>query len=336
MRVTNSMLAANYLNDMNRNLQNMQTLQQQLSSGKEISKPSDDPFKTARIMQINTNISANAQYNQNIKDASSWLDATDTSLNQVGNVLQRVKELLVSAGNTTYGSEERKSIKDEINQQVGQLSQILNTNFDGKYVFGGTRGTSKPTNIDADSNGNNEIFYCDRDGNKITNPTDPQITMIKSDLTTEVSQGVSIDYNVSAGDVLEFTNESGKSVDVMSLLNGILTHLDDKKTAAEAADPTDTTSPLDKLTGSDSQGILDALNHVLTLRSEVGAKQNRMDSAQQKNEDESTNLTALLSSTQDIDFTEKVMKYTTAQTVYTAALQTSARVIQPTLMDYLR
>lgn len=336
MRVTNNMLAANYLNDMNRNLESMQTYQQQLSSGKEIRQPSDDPFKAARIMQINTQINANTQYNQNIKDAGSWLDTTDTSLNQVGNVLQRVKELLVSAGNTSYGTQERKAIKDEINEKVGELSQILNTNFDGKYIFGGTRGTSKPTNVDQDANGNNEVFYCDRDGNKITNPADPQIGMIKSDLTVEVSQGVSIDYNVSAGDVLQFTNESGKSVDLMSLLSGILTHLDDKKTAAETADPTDTTAPVDKLTGSDSQGIADAINHLLTVRAEVGAKQNRMDSAENRNSQDSFNMTDLLSNTQDIDFTQKIMQYTTAQTVYTAALQTSARVIQPTLMDYLR
>ena len=78
MRVTNRMLANNYLRNMNKNLTNMQTLNRQLSTGKEISRPSDNPYKTARSMQLNTDISTNKQYNENIKDTINWLDSTDS------------------------------------------------------------------------------------------------------------------------------------------------------------------------------------------------------------------------------------------------------------------
>lgn len=108
MRITNRMLSTNFLGDMRRNLNNMQKLQSQLSSGKEIRKPSDNPFKVARSMQLNTDIQANKQYNENIKDTLNWLDATDTALDQVTNVFQRVRELMVSAGNAAYGSDEKK------------------------------------------------------------------------------------------------------------------------------------------------------------------------------------------------------------------------------------
>ena len=112
MRVTNKMLSSNFLRDMNVNLRNLSKIQQQMASGKEISRPSDNPFKVARALQLHSDIDTNRQYNDNIKDTINWLDTTDTSLGQAGDVLQRVRELLVSAGNAAYGPNEKKAIKD--------------------------------------------------------------------------------------------------------------------------------------------------------------------------------------------------------------------------------
>ena len=111
MRVTNQMMSTTYLKDLNTNLNNLNTLNKQLTTGKEISKPSDNPFKTARIMQMYSDIAANKQYNENIKDTISWLDTTDTALNQLGSTSQRIRELMVSSGNAIYGSDEKKAIK---------------------------------------------------------------------------------------------------------------------------------------------------------------------------------------------------------------------------------
>src|SRR3712207_2100366 len=144
MRVTNKMLSNNFLADMKANLENVNKIQQQNTSGKKFRKPSDDPFAVARSMQLHTDINTNKQYSKNITDVSNWLDTTDTALGQAGDVLQRVRELLISAGNAAYGSDERKAIKDEINEKIGEMSQILNTNFGGNYIFGGTRSTTKP------------------------------------------------------------------------------------------------------------------------------------------------------------------------------------------------
>lgn len=90
-RVTNAMLSSNYLTNMNRNLRNMQVLQSQLASGKAINKPSDDPYKASRTMQLYSEIDSNKQFNENIKDISNWLDTTDTALNQAGNVFGRIR-----------------------------------------------------------------------------------------------------------------------------------------------------------------------------------------------------------------------------------------------------
>ena len=337
MRVTNKMLSNSFLSDMKRNLENMQTLQQQMTSGKELRKPSDNPAKVARAMQLHTDINANKQYKDNIGDTLNWLDTTDTTLGQAGEVLQKVRVLLESAGNAAYGSSERKSIKDEVNQRIDEYAQILNTNFDGKYVFGGTRGTEKPLSTELGGSKNTMLVYSTTDT--------AEIAKIAQRLTTEISPGVTMDYYVTAKEAVDFKNEKNEDTNVMELFRAIVSHLDDKPYTSS-----DTNYALDSryndtinnddskssLIGKDLQGVTDAINNILKKRAEVGAKQNRMESAMEKNEDETFNMTSILSRTEDIDITEKTMEYATLQTVYMASLQTSARVLQPTLLDYLR
>lgn len=331
MRVTNKMLSNNFLYDMQNNLQNLKTLQGQLSSGKEIRRPSDDPFKVARAMQMHTDITSNKQYNENIKDTINWLDQTDTGLNQLGNQFQRIRELMVSSGNAAYGSGERQKIKDEINGIVSNISQTLNTSFDGKYVFGGTRGTSKPVGVNEETN-NNIITYKAADG---SNLTDAEGSMGER-LVTEISQGVTVEYNVTSTDILEFTDGKGNSQDVRGILENIVKHLDGDFKPDGGNWGKDESKANDALVGKDLEDMDTVINNILKIRSQVGAKMNAMDSAKEKNLDENLNLTDILSQTEDIDITEKTMQFATAQTVYIAALQTSAKVIQPTLMDYLR
>ncbi|MBW6408589.1 flagellar hook-associated protein FlgL [Clostridium weizhouense] len=322
-RITNSMLSSNYMSNMKRNLNNMQSLQNQLSSGKEISRPSDNPYKVSRSMQLHSEISANKQYNENIKDISNWLDTTDTALNQAGNMFARVRELLVTAGNGAYGQDERRAIQDEIKEKVNELAQVLNTNFDGAYIFGGSKSTSKPVMVDS----NGKICYADKDGNKIeTKPDgtalDPTkqvaLDQIEADLNVEVSQGVLINYNKTAKDILE-----GNGTNIMTTLNKIIDNLG-------------STGDKSLITGECLGEVDNIINNLLQNRSEVGAMTNRMESAQSKNEDENLNMTDILSKTEDIDFTEKMMEYSVMQTIYMAALQTSAKVLPSTILDYLR
>lgn len=330
MRITNQMMANNYLRDMGNNLNNMQNLNNQLASGKEIRRPSDNPYKVARSMQLNTDINTNKQYNENIKDTTNWLDTTDESLSHVTNVIVRVRELMVASGNAAYGSSEKGAISDEINERVSELAQILNTNFDGKYVFGGTKTTSKPLDIKVDSiTGLNELRLVDKNNIELPlNSTDinvqNQIKMIGGTLKTEISQGVVMDYNVNALDILKFKNANDEEVDVMDLLKNITRNL-------TSSDETDT----NKIINENLRGIDDVVSNLLRIRAEVGAKQNRMESAQTKNEDESYNMTDILSKTEDIDFTSKTIEFSMAQTVYQASLQVSAQVLPRTLMDYI-
>lgn len=369
-RITSSMLSSDYLRNVRRNMSNMKTLQNQLSTGQEIQKVSDNPYKASRIMQINTEMTYNKQYNDNIKEASNWLDNTDTALGQMGNIFGRVETLLVSAGNGAYGPDQRAAIQDEVKEKVNELSQVLNTNFDGSYIFGGTKTDSKPTTAV-----NGVLQYADKDGNgigttcniglyktvpggaittnaaspntpysqltagditslntELTSAVDPRKTeintilssvplnQINSDLEVDISQGVKNNYNKSAADVMEFTDKDGTKMNTSDILKKII---DDLGTGS-----TD-------LTTTDLKNIQAVTTNLLAQRSEVGAMQNRMDSAQSNNETENFNMTDVLSKTGDIDWAEKTMDMSMMQTVYTASLQTSAKILPMTILNYL-
>lgn len=343
-RITNSMMTSRFLSNMKRNLNNMSTLQNQLASGKEILRTSQNPFVATRNKQLSNEISDNEQYNANIKDTSNWLDTTDTALAQAGNVMARIKELMVKAGNGAYSEDEIATIKNEVVEKSKELAQIMNTTFDGAYIFGGTKGTTKPVTVD--TNGN--LAYADPDGNGFGNAsyTGTATTLpaaqlsnvknqLKTSLKTEISQGVVVEYNKTATDIFQFNDSklTPSNVNVMDEISSLIKNLgtlSDKN--ASVADKSTAKSYVngDGLTKMDS-----IIQNLLSNRAQVGTMQNRMESAMQTNEDQNYNMTDILSSSEDIDFTEKTMEYAVMQTVYTASLQTSSKVLMNTIMDYI-
>lgn len=264
-RVTSSMLTNNYLRNVKRNLNNMKSLQNQLSSGNKIQKASENPYVASRTMQLNSEISYNKQYNENIKDTSNWLDATDTALSQMGNVFSRIQTLLVNAGNGAYGDDERAAIQDEVKEKVNELSQILNTSFDGSYIFGGTKTDSKPTTVV-----NGALQYSNTDGSAIntylnvagnvtsdavsTNTSLAQSTQIYLDQSgkittsatandgtanTQIIQGSSLYVDTSTGVV---STSSSSSTNPLILKDELYTDLNGNITPSKTTDNTLITS----------------------------------------------------------------------------------------------
>ena len=328
MRITNSMLASNYLN-------NMSQVQNQLASGKEIQRGSENPHVAVRSMQLNGEIYANDQYNTNIQSTTNWLDTTDTALSEANNIIKRINTLMIKAGNGTYSPDEISALNDEVKEKVNELTSVFNTSFDGNFIFGGTKSNSKPLTQNADG----KICYADKNGNVTTDTT--ICNQLKAGLKTEISDGVVVEYNKTVVDALEFTNKSGASVNAMNKLADIVSCLNVASGETATATLSDGTAvsnaddALSQITGGLLQSCTDIATNISKLRSNVGAMQNRMESAKSINEDQTFNMTSILSGTEDIDFTEKTMEYSVMQTVYTASLQTSAKVLTNTILDFI-
>ncbi|MDK2811386.1 MAG: flagellar hook-associated protein 3 FlgL, partial [Petroclostridium sp.] len=133
MRVTNNMLIRTMMLNLNSNLARMDKVQQQMATGKKIRVPSDDPIVAARALKFRTDVSEIEQFQKNTSDAMSWLEVTETALANMGDVLQRARELTVQASNGTLTDEDRQKIKAELGQLKQSIVEIGNTTYAGRY-----------------------------------------------------------------------------------------------------------------------------------------------------------------------------------------------------------
>lgn len=135
MRVTNSMMITNMLANLNKNLNVMSRKQDELSTGKKVIFASDNPVAAAKILKFKTDIADMEQYSTNTRDAQALLDASESSIAEMGNVLQRVRELAVQGANGTLTPSDTQKIREEILQLRDHLISGGNANFAGKYMF---------------------------------------------------------------------------------------------------------------------------------------------------------------------------------------------------------
>lgn len=144
MRVTFNMIANNVLKNLSSNLTRLEKLQNQLSSGKKIIKPSDDPVSTSRLIELKSTLNADKQYSRNIDFLKTELNVADKALQDISSTLTRVKELAVRGANETLSEENRNAIAEEVDQLIDHLIQIGNTNVSGRYIFGGYKTSEAP------------------------------------------------------------------------------------------------------------------------------------------------------------------------------------------------
>lgn len=302
MRITNKTLTNNYLRNLNRNLQQVQKYHNQLSSGKEISKPSDDPMLVSKIMSLRDNIQGNEQYNKNINDSIGWVETQDTALNDVSGTLNRMRDLMIYGANGSLSDSDRESIKDEVEMQIGELVDILNTNFDGRYIFGGQKTNDKPFEL------KDGVIVYEGD---------------RSNISREISTGVTIDLITDGTRIVGDAEENGEN-ELGEFLQKVINAFDSE----DGFSPSDLSEEL--------LGDIDVhLENVLRVRSQIGAIHNRLEASKDRNETENMNLKKLLTDREDVDIAEKYMEFSIMSVVYQASLNTGARILQPSLLDYL-
>lgn len=146
-RITNSMIDRIALSDIQNAAARLSKTQQELSSGKQLTTPSDDPYGTVRALDLRTSLAQNAQFQKNVQDAQSWHDVTDTALGNVNDFVLRARDLLVRGSNDSQGQEARDAAADEIDQIVDGIKSEANTQYAGRYIFSGTATQTKPYQV---------------------------------------------------------------------------------------------------------------------------------------------------------------------------------------------
>jgi flagellar hook-associated protein 3 FlgL len=146
-RITNSMVSRTVLSDIQDVFGKLSRTQERLSSGKQLTKPSDDPFAASRALLYRTGLDANKQYQTNVNEAKSWLDASDTALSQLGDSSSRARELMLRGANGTNSQVERDAIAQELDQIADSVKTVANTQYAGRYIFSGTTTQTAPFTV---------------------------------------------------------------------------------------------------------------------------------------------------------------------------------------------
>lgn len=293
-RVTQSMMSTQLLRNLNLNMNRMDTWQNQLSTTKRINKPSDDPVGISYTMRYRSEIGATEQYEKNVNSAISWLENTDTTLGQVGDIFHKVRVLTTQAANSTNSDEALIAIREEISQLREQLVSTANTHFNGKYIFNGQMTDVKPYD------------------------SDPLVLTDNGAIEFEIGAGVKIAVNVSGNDVFGELSEDDNAFRILDDLIIALTDADFQEISAII-------------------GRIDSrFDTVLEMRTDAGAKVNRLELAGERLEDIKHNLTTLQSKTEDADIAEVIVQLKMAENVYQASLSVGAMLIRPSLIDFIR
>jgi flagellar hook-associated protein 3 FlgL len=182
MRVTAGMAQRHVLADLRRVQERLADAQSRVSSGKQIEKPSDDPLGAERAVRLRSEIAATDAYGTAVDESRSWLDATDSALSSINDIVQTARELTVQAANGATTPAARQSIKVQIDALTEQLKTTLNGAYDGRYIFSGTATDTPPYDL---TSATPDAYQGD------ANP-----------VVRQIGPGVSVQVNVTADDVL--------------------------------------------------------------------------------------------------------------------------------------
>ncbi|NLW09403.1 MAG: flagellar hook-associated protein FlgL [Firmicutes bacterium] len=288
MRVTENTINRRVLRDINSSLQRLDRNYLELSSGKRLHYPSDDPVSLTISLKLRNGLREMEQYKKNAENAIAWLEVTDTLFDELSKVMHRLKEIAVNGANSVLPQSAMDALADEVAELKNHVWQIANTRYENRYLFAGQQTKTPPYDEDFNYQGDDRS------------------------LLVEVGTGVLLEYSVPGVEVFgDFFNELGD----------LEAHLRNKEHDSVSQDV----------------GVLEQrLDQILIARSELGAKANRLERNIERLGAMEINYSGLLSKNEDTDIAEAVMRLKMHEHVYEAALATSARILQTSLVNYLR
>lgn len=301
------MLQNNMLNNLFKSQAQMEKYFTQIYTGKKISRPSDDPVIAMKGMGYRTQVTEVEQFRRNALDAWNWMDHSDDVLDKATKAVQRMEYLAVQAANGSYSEDERISVMKEVEQLQEQLVELANTKVNGKYIFNGTNTDKPPINPTPDENGKYHVTFGDGDGLDEIFP-----------VQIEISKGIKIPINVSPEGIFD--------QELFDNINGFINALKNDDNVAEG-----------EATIDDS---IEALNksmlNIVNGRAELGARMNRVELIEDRLAEQEIIAKDTMMKNEGVDFEEAVTNLLTQEVIHRAALSAGAKIIQPSLIDFLR
>jgi flagellar hook-associated protein 3 FlgL len=267
-----------------------------LATGKKINRPADDPVGITYALRYRSELSINDQYQKNIDSAKSSVDHTDSILGQINDIIQRTKELTVQGVNGTNPQSALNAISREIGEIYNHAVTLGNDQLNGKSIFNGQMTDQLPYTM----------------AGAPTQSTDTE------KISYQFAAGVTIPINVTGNEVFGTPTDQDN---LFSVLKGL-------QNAFSSGNQTTARSLMDQLSTR--------LDKILDVRAESGARANRINLMDSRIKDLDQNLNTLDAQAEDADIAETITKLKQDESVYQSSLSVGAKIIQPSLLDYLR
>ena len=271
-----------------------------VATTKRINSISDDPVGLTQALNIKSSLSNIEQLNRNIVMGKSWLTASESALSQVEALISETQTLCVQMATSTTGAGERASAAEIVQNTLEEIVTLANTEINGRYVFSGLETDTIPFTLGG--------------GNSVTYNGDNNAFSIKIGKNTTLAIG-------SDGEAVFRPSGTGADDDIFNTLN-------DLKTA---------------LTNNNVSNIQDAMtkldahfNQISNKISDIGSRVVRMEIKEKIFQEMDITNTDRLSKIEDADITQAIMDLKAKETAYQAALSSASRVLNVSLVDYLR
>ncbi|HET6151317.1 MAG TPA: flagellar hook-associated protein FlgL [Marmoricola sp.] len=292
-RVTDSMMVQSSLAAMQGNLAQLAATQQQLTSGRKLNVPSDNPTDTTSAMRLRSSIADQTQYSRNAEDGDAWLGQADTALTSANDQLLRAQDLALQGANQGSASQTSlDALASEVDQIKAGMIDAANTTYLGRPVFGGVTAGVKA---------------YDASGAYVGTPG-------------------TVDRTIAPGTTLRVDTDGQAAFGPTG--DSVFDHLTALSTALRAGDSTGITAGIAALKTDQ--------NRISAAQTDVGTRQNRIEAADQTAQDKLLSLQTSLTSVENVDLPKTIMNLQMQQTAYQASLAATSRVMQQSLLDYLR
>lgn len=300
LRITQNAMNRTQMAGLNTSLGKLQQTQEHLTTGKRLNRPSDDPVGTVSAMRFRAEQRELEQYGENITDGRARLTAADDALTQTIKMVQRIRMQTVAALNGVNGEQQLKAYGAEIRELRGGMLQQANSQYAGQPLFGGTTP---------------EVNAYDPDTGEFLGNDLPVLRNVAQAPGTAGQINVGVNGEAAFGNA--FFGGAGGVGDIEALATAIETGNHDAMTAG-------------------LQDVDDLLNRMLDVQSTVGARSVRLAGLEDLNGRQDDASKIALSKVEDADFLKAAMDLSIQSNAYQAALSASAKIIQPSLMDFLR
>ncbi len=361
MRITNNMIVANTIKNLNNSASRVNEAQERVSTEKKISLPSDDPIIATRAIKYRSYVDTIEQYQKNTDDVTSWQSTTDGALSDLSDIMGQVRTLVVKASSDTLSDTDKSAIKEQISELQQNAIDVMNTSYGGRYIFGGYSTGEAPYALEStgltDSNGDSistvtfkgkylslggvvDSSVSDSDIEDFCNTNASNIYSTASAQSIKVNVGFDTDVTVN----VEGQNVVGEGVgsNLFDTFSKILLALDGGTSYKTATVDTSTSPATTTVTENTISNVSDFLtdidndlNRISTAQSSLGASMKNVSMISDRLDNAYTTYTTLMSNNEDVDIAKATIESSSAEAVYEASLAVGAKAISKTLVDYL-